>query len=178
MPSLVGSEMCIRDRPVGYHDSPRDLPWTTVASHGLERHAPRVSIGYGAATARVIVVLMARALALATADHANTIVRAMAAPTVCSGMACRGIAVDCNGILWYCRGFAWIRPCGTAMPCHKKSNGFPAAQGNMRAVHCSNVLVLYTWYSTLRKVNHELHASCNPPRCAMRWSCCGGPFTR
>ena len=162
---------------MNYHDSPRDLPRAAIASHGLARHAPRVAVSHGAATARVIVVPMARAVALAVADHANTMARAMATLTVCSAMVCHGIAMDCNGMPWHFRDMAWIRPCVTAMPCLKTSNGFPAAQGNKRAVHGSTALVLYTWYSAVWKLNDELHASCNPPRRAMRWSCCGVPFT-
>ena len=49
----------------GLHDSPWDLPWAAIASHGLRRHVPRVAIGHAAATARVIVVPMTRAVALA-----------------------------------------------------------------------------------------------------------------
>ena len=121
----------------------------------------------------VIVVPVARAMG----DHANTMARAMATLTVCSAMVCHGIAMDCNGMPWHFRDMAWIRPCVTAMPCLKTSNGIPAAQGNKRAVHGSTALVLYTWYSAVWKLNDELHASCNPPRRAMRWSCCGVPFT-
>ena len=82
----------------------------------------------------------------------------------CHGMpwqptASHGIAVGCNGKPW-----------------HVKSNGFPAAQGNMRAVRCSTMLVLYIvlcW-----KLNDDLHASCNPPRISNPLEhCCGVPLT-
>ena len=76
---------------MGYHDSPRDLPWAAIASPGLPRHVPRVAIGHGAATARVIVVPMARAVALSMADHGSTMARAMATPTVYSATACHGM---------------------------------------------------------------------------------------
>ena len=69
-----------------------------IASHGLARRALRVAVGHGAAMARVIVVPMARAVALAIAYHAKTMARAMATRTVCSAMASRGIAVGCNGM--------------------------------------------------------------------------------
>ena len=84
--------MAVTTATRGLHDSPWDLPWATVASHGLPRHVPRVAIGHGAATTRVIVVPMtrdvARDVALAMADHCNTMARAMAAPMVCIAMEC------------------------------------------------------------------------------------------
>ena len=74
----------------GIHYSPLDLPWAAIASHVLPRRVPRVAIGHGAATARVIVVPMTRAVALAIADHGSTMARAMATPKVYSAMACHG----------------------------------------------------------------------------------------
>ena len=68
----------------GLHDCLWHLPWAAIASHGLPRHASRVAVGHGAATARVIVVPMTRAVALAMADHGSTMARAMVTPTVCS----------------------------------------------------------------------------------------------
>ena len=76
----------------GLYDSPWELSWDAIASYGLQRHVPRVAIGHGAATARVIVVTMrrtvalamTRAVALAMADHGSTMARAMVTPTVCS----------------------------------------------------------------------------------------------
>ena len=66
-----------------YHSLP-------IASHGLPRHATRVTIGRGAVTARVIVVPMTRAVALVMADDGNTMARAMATPVVCGAKACDG----------------------------------------------------------------------------------------
>ena len=108
----------------GLHDSPWDLPWAAIASHGLPRHVPRVAIGHGAATARVMGTTMTLAVALATADHGSIMARAMATPMVCSAMACHGsqwkamelpwAAMECHTIHsrmpWHCRGLAWARP--------------------------------------------------------------------
>ena len=93
------------------------------------------------------------------------------------GVQCHGMPWDCRGVHWNAMVLPWLGMDVTVWHCHALSkNGFPAAEGNMRAVHSSTVLVLYTWYCAVWKLNDELHASCNLPRCAMRWSCCGIPF--
>ena len=114
---------------VAYHGSDHGDPWVTMTargtSHGLRATGwdgmPNGRLRPWPATARGIVVPIERAVALAMADHANTMARAMATPKVWNAMARHGIAGNCNGMRWHCRGLAWIRPCGTAMPYHKKT---------------------------------------------------------
>ena len=137
------------------------LPWVAIASHRLQRHVPRVAIGHGAATARVIVVPMTRAVALAVTDHDSTMARTMATLMVCSAMAANSKPKNCRGLqwnsilfhinsrmAWHCRGLAWARAWHCyAMSHPKMSNGFSVAHGSVRAVHCCTILVGAHWIS-------------------------------
>ena len=74
----------------GLHDSPWDLPWAAIASDGLPQHVLRVAVGQSAAPARVIVVPMTGAAALAMG-------RSLQYHGTCDG---NPHGVQCHGMPW------------------------------------------------------------------------------
>ena len=87
---------------------------------------------------------MARAAALAMADDANTMARAMLTPTVSSAMVCHGVAVDCIGLECHGTAVAWHGYGRVELPCLVTKSQMAFLQHREICVLCTAVMYSYS----------------------------------